>query len=95
MTIDSIARHASKVKGRYRHNDIKEAILLIKRRRSDICDNICSDCSKICSDICNDICNDIVNCSEVCGEVCGEVWAMSQKLKKYGYFSFKYSLESL
>jgi len=95
VAINSIARHASKVKGRHRYNGVKEAILLIKRRRSDICDNICIDCSKVYSDICDDICNDIVNCSKVCNEVCGEVWAMLQKLKKYSYFLFKYSLESL
>ena len=51
--IDSIARHASKVKGRHRNNEVKEAILLIRRRRrrSDTCNNICSDCSKVCGEI--------------------------------------------
>ena len=76
--IDSIARRTSKVKGRYRYNKVKVAILLIIiRRRSDICDDICSDCSKVCS------------------EVYSEVWAMLQNSKKYGYFLFKYLLESL
>ena len=50
--IDSIARHASKVKGKYRNNKVKEAILLIRRRRrSDTCDDICSDCSEVYSEI--------------------------------------------
>jgi hypothetical protein len=40
------------------------------------------------SDTCDDICSN-------CGEVCGEIWVMSQNSKKYGYFSFKYSLEFL
>jgi hypothetical protein len=57
--INSIARHISKVKGKYKHNKVKEAILLIRRRRrrrrsdicDDICDDICSDCSKVCGKV--------------------------------------------
>jgi len=55
--IDSIARHASKVKGRHRNNEVKEAILLIRRRRrrrrrrSNTCDDICSDCGEVCGEI--------------------------------------------
>ena len=65
--IDSIARRTSRVKGKHRHNKVKEAILLIIiRRKSDICNNICSDCGEVCSKVCN----------KVCGKVCGEVWAI-------------------
>jgi len=60
--IDSIAQRTSRVEGRYRYNEVKEAILLIRRRRrSDICD-----------DICNNICND---CSEVYNKVYSKVYS--------------------
>ena len=54
--INSIARHTSRVKGKYRYNKVKVAILLIIiRRRSDICDNICSDCSEVCGKVCGEV----------------------------------------
>ena len=49
--IDSIARRTSRVKGKHRHNKVKEAILLIIIRRSDICDNICDDICNNCSEV--------------------------------------------
>jgi len=63
--IDSIARRTSRVEGRHRHNEVKEAVLLIII--SDICDDICNN---ICSD-CGEVCGEVYG--EVCGEVCDEV----------------------
>jgi hypothetical protein len=90
VAINSIARRTSKVKGKYKYNKVKEAILLIiRRRRSDICDNICSNCSKVCGEVCGKVCSKVYN------KVYNKVWAILQNSKKYSYFLFKYSLESL
>ena len=49
--INSIARRTSRVKGRHRYNEVKEAILIIRRRRSDICNDICNNCNEVCSEV--------------------------------------------
>ena len=54
--IDSIAQHTSRVEGRHRHNEVKEAVLLII---SDICNDICSDCGEVCSEVCGEVCDEV------------------------------------
>jgi hypothetical protein len=71
--INSIARHTSRVEGKYKYNKVKEAILLIVIRRSDICNDICDNICNNCSEVCNKVCNKVYN--EVCGEVCNKVYS--------------------